>query len=323
MSSFKYDKVYIKDYETIAGPEELKGNLTYQNTIKDYYFGEDKIEDAELKMQNICLNNIIKRNHLNNKVELITGGDLLNQIAITSYNLINMNIPFLGLYNACATFNESLIILANHINAGLIKSGISMTSSHNLNAERQFRFPVEYGGPKKCYTTFTTTGAACTYLTSKESNIKITSSTIGTVVDYGIKDVSNMGAVMAPSAAKTLHDHLTELKLDINYYDLILTGDLGSVGSELFLKLIEEDYKYKPKNYLDAASIIYKEEQNTYSGGSGPVVVPLVLFNRIIKEKQYKKILVLATGSLHNTLMVNLKKSIPAITHAIGIEVIT
>lgn len=321
MSSFKYDKVYIKDYETIAGPEELKGNLTYPNTIEDYYYGEDKIEDAEIKMQNLCLNNVIKRNHLNNKIELLTGGDLLNQIAITSYNIINRDIPFLGLYNACATFNESLIILANHINTGLINSGISMTSSHNLNAERQFRFPIEYGAPKKCYTTFTTTGAACTYVTNEETKIKIESSTIGTVVDYGIKDVSNMGAVMAPSAAKTLHDHLKELHLDINYYDLILTGDLGKVGSELFLKLIETDYKYKPKNYLDAASIIYKEEQNTYSGGSGPVVVPLVLFNRIIKEKQYKKVLILATGSLHNTLMVNLKKSIPAITHAIGIEV--
>lgn len=321
MSSFRYDKVYIKDYETIAGPEEVKGNLTYPNTIEDYYYGEDKIEDAEIKMQNLCLNNIIKRNHLNNKIELLTGGDLLNQIAITSYNIINRDIPFLGLYNACATFNESLIILANHINTGLINSGISITSSHNLNAERQFRFPIEYGAPKKCYTTFTTTGAACTYVTNEETKIKIESSTIGTVVDYGIKDVSNMGAVMAPSAAKTLHNHLTELHLDINYYDLILTGDLGKIGSELFLKLIETDYKYKPKNYLDAASIIYKEEQNTYAGGSGPVVVPLVLFNRIIKEKQYKKVLILATGSLHNTLMVNLKKSIPAITHAIGIEV--
>lgn len=322
MSSFKYKNVYIKDYETIAGPEEEKGNLTYQNIINDYYYEEDKIEDAEIKMQNLCLNNIIKRNHLNNKIELLAGGDLQNQITITSYNIINRNIPFLGLYNACATFNESLIVLANHIETGLINSGISITSSHNLNAERQFRYPVEYGGPKKCYSTFTTTGAACTYLTNEKTDIKITSSTIGTVVDYGIKDVSNMGAVMAPSAAETLHKHLTELHLDINYYDLIVTGDLGSLGSKLFLKLLEEDYHYKPKNYVDAASTIYKEDQeNTYSGGSGPVAVPLVLFNHIIKEKQYKKILILATGSLHSTLMVNLKKSIPSLTHAIGIEV--
>ncbi len=321
MSSFKYHKVYLKDYESIAGPEEAKGNLEYQNTIKDYYYNEKRIEDAEIKMQNLCLMNLTKRNNLNKKIELLVGGDLINQIAITSYNIANRDIPFLGLYNACATFNESLIVLSNFIESNMIKSGLAITSSHNLNAERQYRFPIEYGSPKKCYTTFTTTGAACAYLTNEESNIKIESSTIGTVVDYGIKDASNMGAVMAPSAASTLHKHLTELQRDITYYDLIITGDLGSFGSELFLKLIKEDYNYIPKAYLDASSILYKDNQNTYQGGSGPVVVPLVLFNKIFKEKQYKRILILATGSLHNTLMVNLKKSIPSITHAVSIEV--
>ncbi len=321
MSSFKYNNVYIKDYESIAGPEEVKGNLEYHNITKDYYFGEEKIEDAEIKMQNLCLMNITKRNKLNKKIELLVGGDLINQIAITSYNIVNRNIPFLGLYNACATFNESLIVLANFIETNFINSGLAITSSHNLNAERQYRFPIEYGSPKKCYTTFTTTGAACAYLTKEETNIKIESATIGTVVDYGIKDSANMGAVMAPSAAATLHKHLTELQRDLNYYDLIITGDLGSFGKDLFLKLIKEDYNYIPKTYFDAASILYKDNQNTFQGGSGPVVVPLVLFNKIFKEKQYKKILVLATGSLHNTLMVNLKKSIPSITHAVSIEV--
>ena len=322
MSSFKYNNVYIKDFETIAGPEEKKGNLSYQNTIDSYYFGEEKIEDAEIKMQNICLNNILKRNKINNKIDLLLGGDLINQIAITSYNIVNRNIPFLGLYNACATFNEGIIILSNFLESRAVNNGLVITSSHNLNAERQYRFPVEYGSPKKVYTTFTTTGAACCLLTREPSNIRIESSTIGTVVDYGIKDVTNMGAVMAPSAALTLHNHLLELNRNIDYYDLVVTGDLGKFGSELFLKLIREDYKYEPKCYFDLSSILYKENQVTSQGGSGPVVVPLVLFNKIIKENQYKKILVLATGSLHNTLMVNLKKSIPSITHAISIEVI-
>ncbi len=323
MSSFKYQNVYIKDYETVVGPKETEGNLKFQNTIKDYYYQEDKIEDAEIKMQNLCLNNICKRNKLNNKIELLVGGDLINQIAITSYNLVNRNIPFLGIYNACATFNESLIILANFIESKAIKNGLSITSSHNLNAERQYRFPVEYGSQKKNYTTFTTTGAACTLLTSDKTDIKIESGTIGNVVDYGIKDASNMGAVMAPSAAETLYKHLTELKRDISYYDLIITGDLGNLGSKLFLKLIKENYNYTPNNYYDAASILYTENQpETYQGGSGPVVVPIVLFNKILTEKKYNKILVLATGSLHNPLMVNLKKTIPGITHAISIEVI-
>lgn len=322
MSSFKYNNVYIKDYETIAGPEEERGKLEYPNTIKDYYYNEEKLEDAEIKMQNLCLNNVTKRNKINKKIDLLVGGDLINQLSITSYNITNRNIPFLGVYNACATFNESIIVLANFLESNLIKNGIAITSSHNLNSERQYRFPVEYGAQKKKYTTFTTTGAACTLLTTEKTNIKIESSTIGTVVDYGIKDVSNMGAVMAPSASETLNKHLIELKRNIDYYDIIVTGDLGKLGGELFLKLIKEDYNIIPKSYMDAASIIYNEDQETFQGGSGPVVMPLVLFNKLLKEKKYKKILLLATGSLHSPLMVNLKKTIPSITHAISIEVI-
>ena len=160
-------------------------------------------------------------------------------------------------------------------------------------------------------------------LTNQKTNIKVESSTIGTIVDYGIKDASNMGAVMAPSAAVTLYNHLKELNRNIDYYDIIITGDLGKLGSELFLKLIKEDYNIVPKSYLDAASILYKEDQETFQGGSGPVVIPLVLMNKILKEKKYSRILLLATGSLHSPLMVNLKKSIPSITHAVSIEVIS
>lgn len=322
MSSFKYNNVFIKDFNSIVGPKEAEGKIKFEHHLKDYYYDEDSIEDAEIKMQDFCLSNILKRNKLTTKdINLIVGGDLLDQSVITSYNLINKDIPFLGVYNACATFNESLIILANFIESNLISNGIAITSSHNLNSERQYRYPVEYGFPKKIYSTFTTTGSSSCLLTRNTSNYKIESSTIGRVVDYGIKDAHNMGAIMAPSAAETLNNHLLELSRPIDYYDLIITGDLGQFGSEIFLKLIKENYNLVPKNYYDAASIIYKENQNTNQGGSGPVVVPLVLFNKIFKEKGSKKILVLATGSLHNPLMVNLKKTIPAITHAISIEV--
>lgn len=316
MSSFKYKNVYINDYETIVGPKEYESNIKFKNHIKDYYYETENIEDAEIKMQKYCLNKILKKN----KVDIVIGGDLTNQIAITSYNMINNGIPFLGVYNACSTFVESLIINANFIDSNLIKNGIAITSSHNLNSERQYRYPIEYGSIKKKYTTITTTGAAACILSKEPSKIKIESSTIGVVVDYGIKDSSNMGAVMAPSASETLHKHLEELKRSIDYYDLIVTGDLGNFGSKIFLKLIKDNYNYVPKKYYDCSSIIYKSNQETYQGGSGPIVVPLVLFNKILKEN--KKILVLATGSLHSPLMVNLKKSIPSITHAISIEVI-
>lgn len=323
MSSFKYNNVYIKDYHTIVGPKEKEGLIKFNDSINDYYYNETSIEDAEIKMQEHVLNKIMINNKLvPEKVNLVCGGDLTNQISMTSYNLVNRNLPFLGLYNACATFNEALILISNMIETKQIETGIAITSSHNLNAERQYRYPIEYGFNKKPYSTFTTTGAASCLLTSKRTNLRIESSTIGTVVDYGLKDANNMGAIMAPSAAATLHKHLTELNRPINYYDLIVTGDLGSYGSKLFLSLIKQDYNYMPSAYMDAASTLYDNEANEIEGGSGPVVVPLVLFNKILKETNYKKILLLATGSLHSPLMVNLKKSIPSITHAVSIEVI-
>lgn len=323
MSSFKYNNVYIKDYKTIVGPKEKNGNIPFDEYIKDYYFEEQSIEDAEIKMQEYVLNKIMINNKLMpSKIGVVAGGDLTDQISITSYNLVNRNLPFLGLYNACATFNESLILLSNLIESNMIENGIAITSSHNLNSERQYRFPIEYGYNQIPYSTFTTTGAASCLLTNKKTNIKIESSTIGTVVDYGIKDSSNMGAVMAPSAAATLNKHLTELNRDINYYDLIVTGDLGAYGSKLFLNLIREDYNYTPLSYFDASSILYDNNEMEIEGGSGPVVMPLILFNKILKDNKYKKILLLATGSLHSPLMVNLKKSIPSITHAVSIEVI-
>ena len=323
MSSFKYNNVYIRDYHTIVGPKEKKSKIEFDEGIEDYYFEEDTLEDAEIKMQEHVLNKTIINNKLlPSKIDVVCGGDLIDQITMTSYNLANRKLPFLGVYNACATFNESLIILSNLIESNMINNGIAITSSHNLNSERQFRFPVEYGFDKKPYSTFTTTGAACALITNRRSEIKIESSTIGTVVDYGIKDATNMGAIMAPSAAQTLHKHLKELDRTIDYYDLIVTVDLGGYGSKLFQKIILEDYDYILPSYFDAASIIYDNETEGIEGGSGPVVIPLILFNKILKENKYKKILLLSTGSLHNPLMVNLKKSIPAITHAISIEVI-
>ena len=283
MASFKYNNVYINDFETIVGPKERTSKIDFKNSISDYYYNEKTIEDAEIKMQNFCMSNIIERNNLYKKVELIIGGDLINQIAITSYNLVNNNIPFLGVYNACATFNESAIIMSNFIDKKQIKDGLIITSAHNLNAERQYRFPVEYGCPKKKYSTFTTTGAVCSYLSNKKSNLKIESGTIGAIIDLGIKDVSNMGAIMAPSAAKTLYNHLKDLDRSPDYYDLILTGDLGRVGANIFQNIVKEEYNYELKHYIDAASIIY-DSKDTYQGGSGPAVLPLVFFNQIINQ---------------------------------------
>jgi stage V sporulation protein AD len=313
---FNFKDIYINDWFSIVGPIEDKSNLkNYNLAMKDYYYGEKTFEKAEIKMQNIILNYLLK----SNKPDLIIGSDLMNQLSITNMSLVNRNIPYLGLYSACASSVGGIINLSLLVDSKKIKEGLYITSSHNLNAEKQFRFPIEYGAPKPKRATFTTTGAIGLTISKKESNIKIINGTIGSVVDSYVKDVFNMGAVMAPSAVDTLLKHLEPTKTTVNDYDLILTGDLGEVGMRIFTELLKEK-NIKLKNYIDAGTLIYHNKE--YSGGSGPVVLPLVLLNNIIYNKKYKKILLLATGSLHSPVLVNQKNSIPAITHALTIEVI-
>lgn len=323
MASTIYKNIYLNDFVTLVGPLEKESHLKKFNLVMDdYYFGEKTFEQAEIKMQSTVVDKILERNALKNSdVSLLVGGDLNNQIAITSYSAKNYNFPFLGVYSACATFVESLIVASNFVANANFKKVISITSSHNLTAEKQFRYPVEYGAPRPHTATFTTTGAVSTLISRKPSKIKIESSTIGTPVDMGINDANNMGAVMAPAAASTLMTHLTELKRNIDYYDLVLTGDLGCVGKKILEDFLETNYNIKIKKYLDAGCELFLDSQETYAGGSGSACLPLVLFNKILTTKKYKKILIIATGALHSVALVNQSKPIPAIAHALSLEV--
>ena len=324
MASKKFNNVYIKDNFSIVGPLERDGLLkTYDLVMEDYYYGESTFEQAEIKMQKIVLNNLLNKTRLpENKVDILIGGDLINQISISSYNASKFNIPYLGIYSACATYAEELIIASSIISGKLAKNIVAITSSHNLNAERQFRYPVEYGAVKKHTTTFTTTAAVSTLITSEATNIKIESATIGKAIDMDLTDTNNMGAVMAPAAADTLNTHLTEMKRSINYYDLVLTGDLGLVGREIFLEMLNKEYNINLKKYMDAGCEIYTNSQETYAGASGPVALPLVLFDKVLSSKRYKKILIIATGSLQSVQLANQKLGIPGIAHAISLEVL-
>lgn len=323
MASKKFNNVFIKDNFSIVGPLEKEGLLkNYDFAMDDYYYGEKTFEQAEIKMQKVVMDNLLLHNRLtDSKIDLLVGGDLLNQICISNYNASKYLIPYLGTYSACASYVEELIVGSAFISGKLAKNVVCITSSHNLNAERQFRYPVEYGAIKKHTTTFTTTGASATLLTSEETNIRIESATIGKAIDMGINDANNMGAVMAPAAASTLVTHLNEMKRNANYYDLILTGDLGRVGKELFLELLNKVYNVNLKNYIDAGCEIYTDSQETYAGASGPVALPLMLFDKILGCKKYKKILVIATGSLQSVQLANQKLGIPGIAHAVSLEV--
>ena len=324
--TIKYENVYINETSTVVGPYEYKGPFTnlYDKHYKDFYFNTKTFEQAESKLINDSIDILLSKTNKN--PDLIIGGDLLNQIVSSNYSIKKYNIPFLGIYNACASSVEGLIIASNMIDKNQINSSIVTVSSHNNAAEKQFRYPVEYGAPKKCYTTFTVTGSASAFLSSLKSNIKVESGTIGKINDYGIKDVNNMGGVMSISAADTIYTHLKDTNRDVNYYDLILTGDLGIYGKKILKEYMKEEYNIELNNYDDSASMIYDiNNQEVYAGGSGPACLPLVTYSYIfnqMKEKKYKKVLLVATGALMNTTMVNQKLSIPSIAHAISLEVI-
>lgn len=323
MASFTYTKVYLNDYVSLSGFKEGKGLIKgFDYIVKDYYDNEKTFEKAEVKFQKTVLDNLLIKNKLSsNNIDLLIGGDLINQISSTSYNARNYSIPFLGVYAACATFVEALIITSNFIEGSLINNAVVITSSHNLNTEKQFRFPYSYGCPKPERATFTATGAVSALISNKKGNIKIKESTLGKVTDYKITDPYNLGAAMAPSCARVIHDHLIDFNRKINYYDLILTGDLGESGSRLLKILLEKEYNLEIDNHLDSGCLIYKKDQDCYDGASGPIVLPFVLFNKIFKIKKYHKILIVGTGAMHNQVMVNQKDSIPSVSYAVSLEV--
>ena len=324
MDSIKFSNVYIKDSFTVAGPLESEGQIKRFNLVMDdYYYHEKTFEQAEIKMQRVVIDNLLLRNKLlESDIDYLISGDLSNQVGISNYAARMYRIPFLGVYSACATFVEGMIIASKLLDGRGSRKAIVLTSSHNLNAEKQFRFPIEYGAPKPKTTTFTATGCVGAILTRDNTNLKVEGATVGTVVDKGIKDATHMGAVMAPAAAQTLIQHLSDFNRTVDYYDVIMTGDLGSVGADIFREYLNRAYNIKIKNHVDAAKEIYLDHQETYAGASGPVAIPLVLFNKVLKNSRIRKILVIGTGSLHSPTLVNQKITIPAIAHAVSLEVI-
>lgn len=327
--TFRYNNVYINETATITGLYEYNGPLSkyFDKSYKDFYFGKNTWEEAESYILKESVDFVLKKSKKNIKdIDLFISGDLLNQITSSSFCAKDLKIPYLGIFSACASSVEGLIIGANMIESKQINNCICSVSSHNNAAEKQFRYPVEYGGPKPKTTTFTTTGGASALLSSEKSNIKIESATIGIVEDKGIKDAYQMGAVMAPAFASTLYRHLKDMDRDISYYDLILSGDLGKYGKDILKEYMKTIYNIELNNYDDTACMIFDiENQPVYSGGSGPACAPLVTYSyifKLMKERKLKKVLLIATGALHSQTSVNEKRTIPSIAHAISLEAI-
>ena len=327
-----YKNVYIKDAFTIGGPYEGNGPLgKYIDKIykKDLYFGEPSFEKAEIKLLTESISMLLKKAKLNDKdIDVLISGDLQNQIACSDYALRSFDIPFLGIFNACATSSEGLLIASNFIEGKKAKKCLVSTSSHNLASEKQFRNPTEYGSPKPMTATFTATGGASVLLSNKPSKIRVVNGLIGTIVDYNQKDAFNMGAAMAGAAADTLYKYLSETNTKASDYDLILTGDLGKYGKEILKELMLSEYNIDlSKNYNDCGTMLYdlENQKEVMAGGSGPVCSALVNYSTIIKglmENKYKKVLLIATGALFSPTMLFQKMNILSIANLICLEAI-
>ena len=328
--TFKYNNVYINEVSTITGPKEGEGPLSkfFDKSYSEYYMGSDTWEQAEVKMNTENIDLLLNKSNKSKKdVDIFISGDLLNQIVASSYAASTLNIPYMGIYSACATSTEGIIIASNMIEGGLINNSVVNVSSHNNASEKQFRYPVEYGGPKPVTQTFTVTGSASALISNKKSNIKVESATLGKCIDSGVKNVFDMGSVMAIAAADTIDKHLKDTKSEIGYYDLILTGDLGMYGKNLLKDVLKDEYGYDTKNVDDSACMIYDiNKQSVYAGGSGPACIALVTYSYILnlmRQGKLNRVLMVATGALMNPTMVNQKLSIPSIAHAVSLEVIS
>lgn len=328
-SSYYFDNVYLQESYTVVGNKEFEGPL---GKYFDFVYKKDKkdksFEQIEENMMKEAINGAICKNKINiDDISLYIGGDLNNQISSTSYSLKRFDIPTFGIYSACATINEALIqasMLVDSINNKdyLVLCG---TSSNNQTSERQFRNPNEYAGQKANTHTTTVSSASCVLVSNKRSNIKITRATIGKVIDSTLLDQTDMGRIMAPSAAITYYTHLSEFNLSNEYYDLILTGDLSTYGTEAFLKICNfNDIEINKQNYSDTGLLIYDlKEQKGYAGGSGCGCVACVSLSYVtymLRKGIINKVLILATGALLSSVKALQKESIPSICHAIGLE---
>lgn len=324
--SLELNNVYVLATATVAGYLEGKGPLRdyFSKVYDNQYAGEKSFEDAEKKMLKDACSLLMSKSTINNKVDLILGGDLSNQINVSNYVASLYKIPFIGVYGACSTSVLSMIVASSYIETGLINGALCFTSSHNGAAERQFRYPTEYGVQRKSTSTWTATGAGAIVLSNKKSNIKVTRFTLGKVIDWDYKNVNDMGSAMAPAAYDTLKVHLEDFNLSSNYYDLILTGDLSKIGSEILVSLLKKD-NITITNHNDCGLLLYDmNKQSVDSGGSGAACSALVTFSYIIdklKKKELTKVLLIATGALHSSTSSQQKNSIPAIAHAIALEV--
>lgn len=318
--------VYIAAASSVAGPKEAAGPLgrDFDKTYPSIQSAGKSWEETEIKMQQDALDLLLlKSQRKASSVEVLLGGDLINQLTITNFATKERDIPFLGLYNACATMAEGMLLAASLIGGGFLTNGVVVASSHNAASERQYRYPNELGVQREEYSQCTVTAAGAMLLSKEPSPLRILSGTVGTIVDYGVKDPSDMGAAMAPAAFRTIREHLRNSNRSIEDYDLICTGDLGLHGHRILTELMKEEYRFDEEILQDSGMWIYKKNQDVFCGGSGAGCSAAVWSAYVLpalKAGKYRRVLLLGTGALHSPVSVGQGNSIPAIAH--GLELI-
>lgn len=325
--SFAFDTPpVITTWASVAGKKEAEGPLGYSfdHTVQDTLFGQKTWELAEKRMQQLALRKLAEKAGLKmTDLELVLSGDLLNQCVGSSFSVRNTGIPHLGLYGACSTMAESLLLASIMVGGGFTDSAVAMTSSHFASSERQFRFPLGYGGQRTPTSQWTVTGSGAALVKKEGNGPRITACTIGTVTDLGETDANNMGAAMAPAAYETIKAHFEDMKIGPDCYDLIITGDLGQVGKEMLMQLARRDGISLGGKLEDCGTLIFdKEEQDVHAGGSGcgcsAITLCGYLLNRI-RDGKLKKILFCGTGALLSPTSTQQGLPIPGVCHAVSI----
>ncbi|WAA13085.1 stage V sporulation protein AD [Fervidibacillus halotolerans] len=315
----------------VGGPFEREGRIPeeFDYFYDDLWMGEDSYEKAHRKLIEEAVTIALKKGNIQKEVvQFMIGGDLINQITPTNFAARNISIPYLGIFSACSTSMEGLAIAASIINNDGANYIITGAASHNAAAERQYRYPTEYGAQKPPTAQWTVTGAGYAIIGKSNNQSKprpkITSATIGKVVDMGLTDPFNMGQAMAPAAVDTIIAHFNDLGRDFDYYDLIITGDLGKIGRTTAIELLKEKGIPVAENkFLDCGLIIYREDQPVQAGASGAASSATVIYGHIfnqMKKGVYTKVLSIATGALLSPMTFQQKETIPCIAHAVSIE---
>lgn len=320
-------KPIITTWASVAGKKESMGPLGhgFDVTDNDTYFGQSTWEQGEKKMQQIALETLATKAKMEQAdFELVFSGDLLNQCIGSSFTLRNTGIPHLGLYGACSTMAESLLLASITVAGGYFDKVVAMTSSHFASSERQYRFPLGYGGQRTPTAQWTVTGSGAALVCSRGKGPKIESCTIGTVTDLGIKDANNMGAAMAPAALATIKAHFADMKTCAEDFDLIITGDLGQVGKDALLALARKEGLSLAGKMQDCGTLVFDlQTQDVHAGGSGCGCSAITLCSELLNKLntgKLKKILFCGTGALLSPTSTQQGLPIPGVCHAVCIS---